>query len=106
MAKYTNTGGAVLQRLYAAGRGVSVSLSSIPPMTTTFTPTTSWPRLRRRCSAGTATLTVDGLLAAAEKFVLGLPEATKTEVGSSSVDVSHYGDAMETLCRHWLCRAL
>ena len=46
-------------------------------------------------TSGTATLTVDGLLAAAEKFVLGLPEATKTEVGGNSVDVSHYGDGME-----------
>ena len=46
-------------------------------------------------TSGTATLTVDGLRAEAEKFVLGLPEATKTEVGGNSVDVSHYGDAME-----------
>ena len=41
---------------------------------------------------GDLTLNVDGLLDAAKKFVMGLPSATTTTVGTGTVDVYHYGD--------------
>lgn len=45
-------------------------------------------------TGGTLTLTVDGLLDAAEKLVYGLPAAESVTVGSSSVNVTSYGDNM------------
>ena len=97
VAKYTNTGGAVsYSGCMQLARGVSVSLSLDTTDDNNFYADNIVAETAAAVfTSGTATLTVDGLLAAAEKFVLGLPEATKTEVGSSSVDVSHYGDAME-----------
>ena len=49
-------------------------------------------------TGGTATLTVDGLLAEAEALILGLPDPTQITVGDTpgtSVDVYSYGDAMQ-----------
>lgn len=43
-------------------------------------------------SSGTVDLTVDGLLAEAEKLIAGLPTAEELTVGSSTVDVQSYGD--------------
>ena len=44
-------------------------------------------------TGGTATLTVDGLLPAAERFVMGLPEPTEVSYGATQkVMVDKYGD--------------
>ena len=93
VAKYSNTGGAVsYSGCMQLARGVSVSLSLDTTDDNNFYADNIVAETAAAVfTSGTATLTVDGLLAAAEKFVLGLPEATKTEVGGSSVDVSHYG---------------
>lgn len=45
-----------------------------------------------RFRRGTATLTVDGLLVAAEKLILGLPNARSLTVGSDTVAMEDYGD--------------
>ena len=45
-----------------------------------------------RFRRGTATLTVDGLLVAAEKLILGLPTARSLTVGSDTVAMEDYGD--------------
>ena len=45
---------------------------------------------------GTVTLTVDGLLTAAEKLIMGLPEPKTINVGESvTVNVTEYGDDMK-----------
>ena len=44
---------------------------------------------------GTCDLTVDGLLNAAEKLILGLPTPATKTVGSDTVDIYNYGDSME-----------
>ena len=48
-----------------------------------------------RFRRGTATLTVDGLLVAAEKLILGLPDARSLTVGSGTVSMEDYGDDQE-----------
>ena len=45
-------------------------------------------------TGGTVTPTVDGLKAEARALIYGLPAPTATTVGTASVDVYHYGDAM------------
>lgn len=97
VAKYSNTGGVVSYTgCMQLARGVSVALS----LDTTddnnfFADNIVAETAAAVFTSGTATLTVDGLLAEAEKFVLGLPETTKVEAGGSQVDVAHYGDGME-----------
>ena len=44
-------------------------------------------------AGGDLTLTVDGLLEASKRLVMGLPAAEATSVGGDSVDVTHYGDS-------------
>lgn len=44
-------------------------------------------------SGGDLTLTVDGLLEASKRLVMGLPAATATTVGTGTVDVTHFGDS-------------
>ena len=97
VAKYSNAGGVVsYSGCMQLARGVSVSLSLDTTDDNNFYADNIVAETAAAMfTSGTATLTVDGLLTAAEKFVLGLPEATKTEVGGNSVDVSHYGDAMQ-----------
>lgn len=97
VAKYSNTGSVVTYSgVMQLARGVSVSLS----LNTTddnafYADNVSAETAPATFTGGTATLTVDGLLEAAEKFVLGLPETTNVEAGGSQVAVSHYGDGME-----------
>lgn len=45
-------------------------------------------------NSGTATLEVDGLLTAAERLVLGLPEPVEITAGVETVKVTEYGDNM------------
>lgn len=97
VAKYSNAGGAVTYSgVMQLARGVSVSLSlNTTDDNTFYADNVSAETAPATFTGGTATLTVDGLLVAAEKFVLGLPEATNVEAGGSQVAVSHYGDGME-----------
>lgn len=97
VAKYSNVGSAVTYSgVMQLARGVSVSLSLDTTDDNVFhADNVSAETAAAIFTGGTATLTVDGLLAEAEKFILGLPETTKVTVGGDQVDVSHYGDGME-----------
>ena len=97
VAKYNNTGGVVsYSGAMLLARGVSVSLSLKTTDDNTFYADNVAAEVAAATfSDGTATLTVDGLLAAAEKFIYGLPEAANVEVGGNQVAVSHYGDGMD-----------
>nr|DAZ17819.1 MAG TPA: tail tube protein [Caudoviricetes sp.] len=97
VAKYSNDGGVVTYSgVMQLARGVSVSMSlNTTDDNTFYADNVSAETAPATFTGGTATLTVDGLLEAAEKFVLGLPEATNVEAGGSQVAVSHYGDGME-----------
>lgn len=97
VAKYANTGGVVsYSGCMLLARGVSVSLSLNTTDDNTFYADNIAAEVAPAVfSDGTATMTVDGLLAEAEKFILGLPETTNVEAGGSQVAVAHYGDGME-----------
>ena len=97
VAKYSNVGSVVTYSgVMQLARGVSVSLSLNTKDDNVFhADNVSAETAAAIFTGGTATLTVDGLLAEAEKFILGLPETTKVTVGGDQVDVSHYGDGME-----------
>ena len=97
VAKYSNVGSVVTYSgVMQLARGVSVSLSLDTTDDNVFhADNVSAETAAAIFTGGTATLTVDGLLAEAEKFILGLPETTKVTVGGDQVDVSHYGDGME-----------
>lgn len=97
VAKYSNTGGVVAYSgVMLLARGVSVSLSLNTTNDNTFYADNIAAETAAAVFAdGTAALTVDGLLAAAEKFILGLPEVTEMQSDGSAVQVSHYGDGME-----------
>lgn len=97
VAKYNNTDGVVsYSGAMLLARGVSVSLSidtiNVDPF---FADNVSAETAEEAFVSGTATLTVDGLLAAAEQFILGTPEPTTLEVGGEQVKVTHYGDEMQ-----------
>ena len=97
VAKYSNVGSVVTYSgVMQLARGVSVSLSLDTTDDNVFhADNVSAETAAAIFTGGTATLTVDGLLAEAEKFILGLPETTKVTAGGAQVDVSHYGDGME-----------
>ena len=97
VAKYSNVGSVVTYSgVMQLARGVSVSLSLDTTDDNVFhADNVSAETAAAIFTGGTATLTVDGLLAEAEKFILGLPETTKVSAGGAQVDVSHYGDGME-----------
>lgn len=97
VAKYSNVGNVVTYSgVMQLARGVSVSLSLDTTDDNVFhADNVSAETAAAIFTGGTATLTVDGLLVAAEKFILGLPETTKVTAGGDQVDVSHYGDGME-----------
>lgn len=97
VAKYSNVGSVVTYSgVMQLARGVSVSLSLDTTDDNVFhADNVSAETAAAIFTGGTATLTVDGLLAEAEKFILGLPETTKVPAGGEQVDVSHYGDGME-----------
>lgn len=97
VAKYSNTGGVVsYSGCMPLARGVKVSLSidttKVDPF---FADNVSAETAEEKFVSGTLTLTVDGLLTAAEKFIMGTPEPTTVEVGGEQVNVTHYGDEMQ-----------
>ncbi len=97
VAKYTNNSGTVAYSdVMQLARGVSVSLSLETTDDNTFYADNIAAEVAAATfSSGTATLTVDGLLQAAEDFILGLPDTTTVQVDSKPVTVSHYGDGMD-----------
>lgn len=97
VAKYSNTGGVVsYSGCMQLARGVKVALSidttKVDPF---FADNVSAETAEEAFVSGAVTLTVDGLLAAAEKFILGTPEPTTVEVGGEQVKVTHYGNEMQ-----------
>lgn len=96
VAKYSNDGGAVTYSgVMQLARGVSVSLSlnttNVDPF---FADNVSAETVEEVFTSGVATLTVDGLMVEAERFILGLPEPTTVEVGGKQVKLDSYGDDM------------
>lgn len=91
VAKYTATGGTVTYSdVMRLARGVSVSLEAeVGDDNKFYADNIAAETAPGTFTGGTATLTVDGLLEAAEKFIMGLP-AAKTVNG---VQVLTYGDS-------------
>ena len=97
VATYSASGGSVT---YANGqklaRGVNVTISPEAADDNVFyADNVAAETIGGTFSGGTVTLTVDGLLVAAEKLIMGLPNATSQAVGSGTVSVYEYGDAQE-----------
>ena len=98
VAKYTVSSGTVT---YTSGqdlaRGVSVSTSieTLGEDNVFYANNEAAEVAPLRFRRGTATLTVDGLLVAAEKLILGLPDARSLTVGSATVSMEDYGDDQE-----------
>lgn len=97
VAKYSNDGGVVTYSgIMLLARGVSVSLSlNTTDGNTFYADNIAAETVEAVFVDGTANLTVDGLMTAAEKFILGLPEVTEVQVDSKAVKITHYGDEME-----------
>ena len=97
VAKYTNAGNVVTYSgAMVLARGVSVSMSlNTSDDNIFYADNVSAETAAAVFSDGTATLTVDGLLAAAEKFILGLPATSKVTADGNQVDISRYGDGMD-----------
>lgn len=97
VAKYSNDGGVVTYSgIMQLARGVSVSLSlNTTDGNTFYADNIAAETVEAVFVDGTANLTVDGLMTAAEKFILGLPEVTEVQVDSKAVKITHYGDEME-----------
>lgn len=97
VATYSASGGSVT---YADGqklaRGVNVTISPEAADDNVFyADNVAAETIGGTFSGGTVTLTVDGLLVAAERLIMGLPAATSQAVGSGTVSVYEYGDAQE-----------
>lgn len=97
VATYSASGGSVT---YADGqklaRGVNVTISPEAADDNVFyADNIAAETIGGTFSGGTVTLTVDGLLVAAERLIMGLPAATSQSVGTGTVSVYEYGDAQE-----------
>lgn len=95
VALYAESSGTIS---YSSGqvlaRGVSVAVAPDAPGDDNIFYADNGPaeQVSGRFTGGTVTLTVDGLLAAAEKLIYGLPTATAVTVGTGTVDTYKYGD--------------
>lgn len=98
VALYSATGGTVT---YTGGmalaRGVDVSISpKVGDANPFYADNVEAETVPGTFTGGTVDLTVDGLLEAAETFIMGLPEPEEFTYGSSqTVDVYSYGEAMQ-----------
>lgn len=95
VALYASAGGAVT---YSSGqklaRGVDVNISpEVADDNVFYADNAAAETIGGTFSGGEVSLTVDGLLVAAEKLIMGLPDPTTLTVGGSSVNVYEYGDA-------------
>lgn len=95
VAIYNNNGGTVT---YSSGqelaRGVEVTLSpEVADDNIFYANNISAESVGGVFTGGEVNLTVDGLLIAAEKLIMGLPAPTALTVGENSVNVYEYGQA-------------
>lgn len=96
VAKYNNAGGTVT---YTEGmrlaRGVSVSISpEVGDDNNFYADNVVAESEDGIFTGGTVKLIVDGLLAAAEDFIYGLPAAEDVSVGEKKVKIRKYGEKM------------
>lgn len=96
VALYNEAGGTVT---YSEGRQLARGVSvSIEPETgddnTFYADNVAAEEAQGTFTGGTVTLTVDGLFAETEAMVYGLPEPETVSVGSDSVNIYSYGDAI------------
>lgn len=100
VAKYSNSGSAVS---YSDGMDLARGVSMDPDVETTsdenvfYANNRSAESAQGRFKAGTLKLTVDGLLTAAEKLIMGLGTAATSTVtvSSTTVNVVDYGNAQQ-----------
>ena len=98
VAKYINTAGVISHSdgmNLARGVSVSVSIETLGEDNTFYANNGAAEVAPLRFKSGTATLTVDGLLRAAEDLILGLPAAREATVGTDTVEWTDYGDDQE-----------
>lgn len=97
VAVYSNTSGTIsYTKGQVLARGVEVSIEPEAGDDNTFYADNVAAEVSPGIfTGGTVTLTVDGLLPAAESLIYGLPEPEPVTVDSASVDVYAYGDAMD-----------
>ena len=94
VATYAASGGSVT---YASGqklaRGVNVTISpEVADDNVFYADNVAAETIGGTFSGGEVELTVDGLLVAAERLIMGLPAASSLSVGSGTVSVYEYGD--------------
>ena len=97
VATYANSGGTVTydDGQYLA-RGVDVSIEPEAADSTQFyADNVVAEQAGGGFTGGTVTLTVDGLKEAARKLIMGLPTESSVTVGSDTVKMSDFGDAMQ-----------
>ena len=96
VAKYTVSSGTVSYtsgQVLARGVSVSTSIETLGEDNIFYANNAAAEVAPLRFKRGTATLTVDGLLVAAEKLILGLPNARSLTVQSGvTVEMEDYGD--------------
>ena len=98
VAKYSATGSTVS---YTGGmdlaRGVDVSIEpEVGDSNPFYADNIEAENVPGVFTGGTVTLTVDGLLDAAEKFILGLPEPESLSYGEEqTAQITSYGDTMD-----------
>lgn len=100
VAKYSNSGSSVT---YSDGMDLARGVSIDPDLETTsddnvfYANNRSAESAQARFKLGSLKLTVDGLLVAAEKLIMGLgaSSASTVTVGSESVDVIDYGTGQQ-----------
>lgn len=97
VAKYNNNKGTIT---YTEGRvlarGVEVSIEPDTPSDNNFSADNVTAETAPGIfTGGTCTLTVDGLLTASERFIMGIPEPKPVNIdGTKTVEVMDYGDNM------------
>jgi hypothetical protein len=96
VAKYINDGGTISHSDgmdLARGVSVSTAIETLGEDNTFYANNDAAEEAQQRFRRGTATLTVDGLLRAAENLILGLPAARSLTVGTgNTVNMTDYGD--------------
>lgn len=95
VAAYSEAGGVITYSDgMALGRGVNIQLTpdDAGDDNVFYADNQAAERVAGTFNGGTITATVDGLLDAARKFVLGLPAATQETIGGNPVDVYTFDD--------------
>ena len=96
VSRYVNTNGTISHADgmdLARGVSVSPSIETLGEDNTFYANNAAAEEAQQRFRRGTATFTVDGLLVAAERLLLGLPAAVQETVGTGTVSMIHYGDS-------------